>query len=345
MALTGTKTLKLNRAIGGWFTVALVFIISVLLSRSNLANSQPELLIGITYDLTILAPILYLLIIWRSNIPKITAVPVFVLGFIIASFTIPDQQRNHLDLIEFVVLPLVEIGVITLIIIKIRKTIREIKLNQQTDADLYSVLKKSASNVLENEKLGKVFATEIAMIYYGLFRWKKTQPTNNQFTCYKENGIIAIFITLVFLVVVETFVVHLLLIRWNELVAWIIFALSIYAGIQILGHTKALINRFTEITNSHLILRYGLFGDAEIPLTNIKAIRLTQEESNDKTIKALKLLGSMESHNMLIEFDKTIQFESVYGIRRKHTAVLLQIDNLKEFTAKLPESVKNSLPA
>ena len=162
--------------------------------------------------------------------------------------------------------------VISLVIINVHKTLKEIKRNRTQDSDMYAVLKKSAANVLDNEALGKVLATEIAMFYYGLFRWKQQKQKENQFTGYKENGIVAIFITLVFLVVVETFIVHLFLVKWHPLTAWIIFGLSIYAGVQLLGHTKALLNRFTTIEGNRLILRYGLFGDAELDLGQIKKV-------------------------------------------------------------------------
>lgn len=323
-------------------SVLLLFGFSTLLSQSSFVSKQPEIFIGITYDLTLLTPIIYLLIIWKSRIPNFTVLPVFLIGFLIASNTIPDHQRSHLDFIELVVVPLVEFTIIAFIVINVRKTIREIRLNRKSDSDLYSVLKISAGKVLDNEAVGKIFATEIAMIYFGLFRWKKNKTTQNQFTAYKENGIIAIFITLVFLVIVETFVVHLLLIKWNEPVAWVIFGLSIYAGVQLLGHTKALRNRFSELTDDRLILRYGLFGDAQIAYENIASVVLFKDELKGKSVKQLKMLGGLENHNLKIELHQKTRVESVYGTCKMADQILLHLDGSQEFIRIINEKINNN---
>jgi hypothetical protein len=173
------------------------------------------------------------------------------------------------------------------------------------------------------------------MLYYGLFKWRKNTPIDNQFTGYRENGIVAIFITLVFFLIAETFGLHLLLRNWNKAVAVIIFALSIYTGIQILGHTKALLSRFIEISTDALVLRYGLFGDAVIPFGVIKEVKPFADELKDKNVKALKMLGGLENHNTIIVLNKDTTVESIYGIKKRCSQILLHIDNREEFIAQL----------
>jgi len=319
--------------------ILLIFTVSVGLSFSDLVIDQPEIYYGITYDLTILAPLLYFFIVRKSSIPNITVVPVFITGYIIASFCIPSHANDHLKLIEMIILPAVELTVITFIVIKVRKSIKLIRINRKNDPDLYSVIKKSTSLVLKSELAGKIVATEIAMIYFGLFRWTKTRAADNQFTSYKETGVIAIYYTLIFLVIAETIGLHILLIKWHEITAWVIFGLSIYAGLQLLGHARALTSRFIEITNDSLILRYGLYADVKIPLSSIMIVEQYSTEVIEKDIKQIKLLGALESHNVRIELNNKVQVESVYGTGKSFSKFVLYVDQVEHFLQRLKQSL------
>ena len=319
--------------------VPIVFIISIILLNSPIAQTNPLIITGIIYDLTLTAPLLYLLTAWKSKVPKITAVPIFVLGFILATLLIPETHNVHLGYLEMYVLPLVELFVIVLVVTKVRKTVKEVKHNKQFDSDFYTVIKKSASSVLENERVGKVVATEIAMMYYALFTWKKSSPAKNQFTYHKENGVIAVFIAFIFVLITETAVFHILLLKWNAVFAWVLFGISLYTGLQILGHTKAVLRRFSELTEDKLILRYGLFGDAVINYEQIEKVEHFKEELKGKGIHKLALLGPLESHNIKIVLKESISVESVYGINKTCTQILLQIDNIEPFIHSINEKI------
>lgn len=314
-----------------------VITASIALSVSSIVDDYPELYIGIIYDLTFTSPLIYLALIWKTRIPKITTVPVFVIGYLIASYIIPDAQSANLKYIEFIVLPLLELTIITLVIIKVRKTIVLTRKNLEANVEFYSSLKSSSIEILKNEKLGKVVATEIAMIYYGLITWRKSKPGNDHFTGYKESGVVAIFITLIFLVITETFIVHILLLKWNSMVAWIVFALSIYAGVQLLGHTKSLMRRFTEINGHNLILRYGLFGDATIDVKNIEDISLVKGEPEGKHIKKLAMLGGLERQNVQIQLTNPVSVESIYGMRKSYSSIMVYIDNPEDLIDRVRE--------
>ena len=103
---------------------AAVIVASVCLALSPLLQQNPALITGITYDLALTSPLLYLLLIWNKNIPKITVVPFFILGLVLATFLLPEN--THLNLLTTWVLPLIELTVISTIgykIFQLRKDI------------------------------------------------------------------------------------------------------------------------------------------------------------------------------------------------------------------------------
>jgi len=192
-------------------TLLFIILASVFLALSPLMEQYPDLAIGITYDLTLTAPLLYFLFIRKKKIPKITIVPLFILGVILATMLLPEDRHYHLDLVKTYALPGIELAVLSMIFYKVGKTIKAFKKNSRKIDDFYLVFKESAIEVLGNSKFCKFITTEIAMIYYGLFSWKRKTLSENQFTNYKDNGTMPLLWAFIFIVLVETTVFHILL--------------------------------------------------------------------------------------------------------------------------------------
>ena len=76
--------------------------------------------------------------------------------------------------------------VIVAVAFKVRRMLAEIRIQKHHDSDVYSVIKNASTKVLANERVGKILATEIAMIYFGLFLWKKDRRS----TLRRNNDII-----------------------------------------------------------------------------------------------------------------------------------------------------------
>ncbi|WP_340074602.1 hypothetical protein [Leptobacterium sp. I13] len=315
----------------------LVIITAIGLAISPLIKTHPDIAIGITYDLTITAPLLYFLIIRKKPIPKITVVPVFVLGLILATFLLPESQQQHVAIIKTYLLPIIELLVILIILHKVYKGIKAYKHNAQGDTDFLTTLKNSTNEVLKNPKIAEIATAEIAMIYYGLFLWKKKKPKENEFTIYKESGITAIFLAIVSIIGIETYVFHILIMKWNNIAAWILTGTSIYAALQLLGHLKAIHHRYSSITSDQIYLKYGLFGNARINIDDIDRIELLSNDIREKDLKVEKLaiLKDMEPHNIAIYFSKRQKITKIYGIKKECDILLFQIDDKNKFIERI----------
>ncbi|HEV7347969.1 hypothetical protein [Telluribacter sp.] len=319
----------------------LIILFSMGLMLSPLLSKDPALAMGVTYDLTLTVPLVYLFLIRNKSIPKITAIPVFVLGIVLASLLLPEHQRYHLGLVTTYLLPVVELVLLSVIFFYVHKAVRTFRQSAGESRDFYFILKESAVRAVGYPRLGKVFASEIAMLYYALLAWKKTPKPRNSFTGYKENGITALLGTIIFIGTIELFIAHILLIRWNETLAWVLFFGSLYGIFQILGHIRAIRRRYSEIKENRLLLKYGLFGDMDIELRHIQRVELTTNPVNeaDKKVEQLALLKAIESYNVALYFTEKQTIEKAYGVSRECDVVLLHVDNKEEFVEKLNQAL------
>lgn len=321
----------------------LIILFSAGLAMSSLVNRYPDLVIGITYDLTITAPLVYFFLIRKKKIPFATVVPVIVLGVILASLLLPKNQQHHLDLVKTILLPVVEICFLSVTFYHVYKFTKSFKATSQGKQDFYLILKESFVKAIAYPKVAKIFSTEIAMIYYAFISWKKRPISGNQFTGFKETGITALLLVIIFILIIETFVLHILLIKWSTAVAWIVFVLSIYTCVQILGHLKALRQRYSELTEEKLHLKYGLFGDIIIDLKNINRVEIYSNSFEDKNrkVEKLALLKDLESHNVVIYLSERQKVDKAYGITGECDTLLLHIDKKEVFVEMIQLALNN----
>ena len=250
----------------------LVILASIYIAISPLLLKYPQLATGITYDLTLTAPLLFLLLSRKSKVSKLKAVPFFIGGTLIASYLLPENGQQHLDYIITYVVPIVELTVITIIVRKIYSGIKTYKSHSEHSTDFYTVSKKSAQELFGKSRYASFFASEITMMYYAFFSWKRIKLPPNEFTNYKENASIALAGALLMVVCIETYAFHILLMRWSSWAAWILTGTSVYTAFMIVGHIKALMHRPSVLTPNELILKNGLIADININLKEIAKI-------------------------------------------------------------------------
>jgi len=306
--------------------------IMVLLVKSPVFNAhRSSLSIGITFDLLLTVPLVYFLLIRKTNIPKTTAVPFLIIGLLIGSFILPAENQNYLDLFKTWVLPIVELSILLFAIYHLRKGIKHYTIHKNQSFDFYTTLKQTCYKILPKSAVIPV-VTEIAVFYYGFIYWKKRKLASNEFTYHKESGTLTLLIALINIIAIETVVFHILLMKWSNLAAWILTSISIYSGIQILGFLKSMLKRPISIENNMLYLRYGIMTESTIDLDSIDSIELSSKDiEGDDMTRRLSFLGEMETHNVIIHLKEENTLVGLYGIRRKYKTLALHIDNKVAF--------------
>ena len=335
------KTLSINRSIAGPVLVLGIMLTAFVIVSSDAFQTNPkELAMAITVDLTLLSPILYLLLIRKTNLPNITVVPVFVLGMIATGLMLPSQHHATLHFVETYFLPFVELGAISVIIWKFVKLRRSFVKNSEHNIDFFEVMKEAAKEVIPG-KASVFLATELSTFYYGLINWKKRTLAPMEFSYHRKSSSTALFYVVMFLAIVETFVLHLLLQRWSEVAAWIFSAVSIYTVFQVLGIVRSMSQRPTRLNSDSIDVRYGILNEVSIPFDQIEAIEYsTAAKEWDKNIRALSPFGDFEGHNVVIKVKEPLKINGIYGIKKSFSELAFHLDEPELFLEAYEKQVK-----
>lgn len=318
-----------------------IITISLALAWSGLLLKHPELAIGITYDLTILSPLLYLAVIWKKDIPKITALPLFGIGILISTLVLSQEHQTHLTYVITYLLPLVEVGLFIAIALLVRRIRKFYRANQATLTDHHELIGQAVKRVLGNHRVAVVFATEMSLFSYALFLWKRPIPAENQFTQTKRSTTLGLYGAVLMILVIESVPLHLLLEFWSPLVAWIVTILSIYSFFQLLGQMKALSRRFHELEVTGLRLRNGLFSELFIPYERIDFVEISERDLDnyDFEIKKIGMLSKLENHNIVLRLKEDVMVEKFYGLQSEARSIAFWVDDYKKFEEQLGEKM------
>ncbi|MCH2233153.1 MAG: hypothetical protein MK078_02785 [Crocinitomicaceae bacterium] len=337
------KTKKLYHCQIALFLLPLsVLVVAILLAKSqflhgNTDSNSADIALGVTLDLTLTLPLLYFLAIRKTRVPKITLIPVFVFGLVLAKFLLPNDHHSIADFIQAFVLPMVEFVVVSFIGYKVYTIRKAFKAAQERKIDFYEAFLGAAVEVTKNKKLSHFLTTEIAAIGYAFFIWKKPARAENEFTIYKDSANLAIFGAVILAIVAEGFAIHFWIERYSPVAAWILSIASAYFLIQILGHIKAIKRRYVSIEEDKIIYRYGIFGRVEIPKDLIEKIEVSNFDfkiPEGRKIQRVNLLNEVEGANIAFYLKEEIEVEKIYGIKKVGDVLVLHVDDAKRFQSE-----------
>lgn len=294
---------------------------------------QDLISLAVTADLTIIIPTLYYFLVPRKlNISSITVLIVFFFCTIVAAILIPARNHKYLDEIKYLLI-LTELATTLYTIIKLRKIIKEYKIESQKRSDFVYNLTIVMKKVMGNFKIWTIVIGEINTFRYGLFFWlgkKEIKEGQKFFTTHKNSGYTAIWAIIFFVMLIETTGMHLLIRNWSPELAVIFTILSIYTIIFFISDLTSIIKRPVVFCDKKLFFRIGTRWNAIIDPEIIRSVETVRnfDEYEDKGILSCALAGDP---NMKITLTKPITFKSFYGIKKTSDKFVFNIDNEKEF--------------
>ncbi len=302
----------------------------VLMAITPAIVAKPHISEALSLDLLVSIPFVWFLVIRKRSIPNITVVPVLILCTVVGYQVLPESQHSYLNAFESFVLPFIELGVLAFVITKVVQLRKLHKAQQATHHDFFTSLNTAVGEVLP-PKIAPFFALEVSMFYYAFGRLSaKNRPEG--FTYHKESGVKALYIVLVFIIMVETVALHVLLHNWNPIVAWVLTGLSLYTAVQFTAFTRSLGARPILIQANVLFLRYGIMANVDIDLDSIeKAYSHTSDLPEDKSVHKLGLLGALEQHNVILELKEEVVIKGLYGKKIQTSKIALWLDEPSTF--------------
>jgi hypothetical protein len=313
----------------------------VILANTNIFQTNPnQLSIAITLDLILTVPLVYFLLIRKKSISKFTITPFFIGGIIVASLILPKDQQGLLSQIKTYLIPVVELIILFAVGNSFRKTYKQYKLEKNESIDFYTAIKIACANALPGPA-ARAFATEISMVYYSIINWKTYKLKENEFSYHRKNGTAPLLNILIFVIAIEMFGFHILISNWSIVGAWILTGLSFYSGLQILAISKSLSKRPIRIQDGLLKVRYGIFSEAIIPISEIEDIEMKKFKKLefDKTNRSFSLLKDIEKYNVKVTMKNESEIEYLYGIKKSFKTLAFGVDDLDGFKKVMNEEL------
>lgn len=333
------KQLTITRYLHIGFPLLIASSLWLLVQSSWFHSFPAELSAAITLDFLLTIPIVYFLLIRKTSVNKLSVLSVAVLGLLAAGIILPENQQGLLQNIRPIVIPLIELTVFTIIGIKVRQIILAARSHPDPTLDFFDLTQQAVKSVMPG-RISGMMITEIGSIYYGLFHWKKRELEEHEFSYHSKSGILYTLFAIVFIVMVELFIAHILLVRWNPTVAWVLTALSAYSGLQLFALGKSIKRRpiKLDVATGMLRLRYGFFREADIPLDEIRSIEMTTRlDEDDETMGRFSALGFIDSHNLMLHLRRPATLSGIYGMTKSYKSVAIFVDQKAEFVQKIEE--------
>ncbi|MFK7782470.1 hypothetical protein [Psychroserpens sp.] len=330
-----TSFLKLN-LVPFIIPLTLILVLILLLNSTLYLSHQNTLSTFITIDFIITIPLVYFILIRKTKISNLTIAPFLILCVIIASYAIPTSNQDTLTAAKTWLIPIVELIVFTIIILKVKKAIKHYKNASNQHQDFYSILQATCKSMFP-ETPAKLVANEIALIYYGFFNFKKIELKPNEYSNYKGSGILSTLTAIIFLVGIEMISIHILASKWSSVLAWVLTGLSIYSALQLIGIIRSIPKRPMILKDDELILRFGMLSETIIPIEAVESITLANSSdfNKEKNTKTLSLLGELENSNIVIHLKTPQQLEFIYGKPKNYTKLLCFVDDNQSFIAEV----------
>ncbi len=302
-------------------------------------SKSPSFAFALVADLLLTVPLVYFLLIRKTKIPYTTVVPMMVLGLLIGTQVLPAESQTYLNSFKSYFLPVIELTVLSFIFIKVRKVRRAVRETQYAHSDFFTSVKEACTGIVP-PKMVYPIAMEVAIIYYGIWTWRKKPVSKNEFTYHKKSGLVALLCALIMVVAVETVVLHILLEDVSNVLAWIITALSIYTGLQLLGMVKSMPRRYMQIQEDGVFLPQGVMGEAFIPYDQIESLEFSWQDFEDTDdLRRLSPLGGMARHNVILHCHVPQTIHGLYGIKKTAKSLALFVDDKQAFKAAIDQRI------
>ncbi|MFX3636060.1 MAG: hypothetical protein ACE3L7_12060 [Candidatus Pristimantibacillus sp.] len=339
--------MKLSRS-AYWFVGLMLLILCVDSLAVRIAPEEQLLTFAVLFDFMIVVPFLYWLFIVRKSGRKLTALmPIPMLGALAAWLVLPSSMRGAIWQAAWPIELLIIAAEVSILVYEARLiilTIRRFKQIRSDEPDTAEAIKKSVADVAGQSKLASFIVHDISMIYYLFFSWKRKrvreQSVESEFTYHRETNQVLMAAIVTKILVIEMAVVHLLLMQWSPIAAWIITALELWTLILIWADCRAAVLRPIKLNNGQLRIRYGLRIQADIPLSHIAEITSSTSYEISKTELSHSAGPVFGTSNVKILLKHEARVEGIFYWPRNVRTIYLAVDQPAELVNKTRQAME-----
>ena len=330
-----------------WFFGLLTLVISsnFLLYRLDLMQPLPsEVALGTFVDFMIIIPLLTYFFIIRKRYSLKNLLFVVFAGYGAALLIVPQGYLSSYSFVRYLLIAgegaffLVELYIVFKLLTKLPAIITYYKKKDSEIPAFPYRMERALTHHVKSNRFIEIVSSEISMIYYSLFSWRKKPIIDGQvFTFHKKTSAVALYIMLIHALVLESIGFHFFLHSWNPIVAMIALVLNGYTLLFFLAEIQAIRLVPFIITNHHLYLQVGMMKRLKVPFEEIKSVhyyqgpeKLTREETRHLFDAVLPDI-TKEKPSIEIEFFTSQEAKMMYGSKKKVKKVHLRPDEPHKF--------------
>ncbi|MGB7999136.1 MAG: hypothetical protein WCF60_03455 [Anaerobacillus sp.] len=362
-------TLSLSLQEIAWRRIVILLLIIIvpnyLVMQTQIVGPvDDKIALGTALDLIVILPLLLYFFGFRKRVSWILLCGLVLFGVLLANWMIPSHADAHLTYFNALVVVL-EAGVIAfelVLFIAIFKRFPLLIKNYQIEKTTHHHFLLSFSRaiqqtfVFKNKRLTKFgfllrfLATDLAVIYYNLFSWRKKKQANvehvNSFTFHKDGGYLGVFYMLVHAMVIEIIAVHVMVAQYSHVAAWIVTFFDLYALLFIISDYQSIRLSPVILSNKGIhfqkgIRQYGFieWNAVEGIMENIKSPEEVQKHRASIELALHGLERDQVPH--VIDLNREVEINQVFGFKKKIERVYIKMDDPHVFRDKVDHYLRN----
>ncbi|NGP46586.1 hypothetical protein G4V62_17150 [Bacillaceae bacterium SIJ1] len=250
---------------------------------------------------------------------------------------IPSSQEGGLNQILIWLIPVLEVGIVIVVMYSVIKSIIRYKRNNKSkENDFLEITRKSLEPKLGNGFVLGAILTELSVFYYSIVGWfrKPTVIENGKvYSYHKTSQIKTIVIVFSILIVLEGILFHFLIQLWSEVAAWIFTILNVYALLYMMGLYNAVRFLPHHVDGDKLIIRFGYQSSVECDIRNIESIQTARKQGDiweNKPKDTYYALLNMDPPQYEINLKEPALMVSSYGRKKYVRTIVFRADEPKK---------------
>ncbi|MEI2666021.1 beta-carotene 15,15'-monooxygenase [Rossellomorea sp. LJF3] len=334
-----------------WSLWALALLTLVLLS--NVLLYQPivqqflaiELesgaVLGSLVDLVIISPALAYA---AFKVSKKQAAGFVVFGLVLARVIIPEEYFAPYTILLYsgisfeALFFLAELGLIFLLLMRIPVIRTEMRSSET--GPIFSFL-PAVERKVSSLPLIRIVASEILMVYYAFFSWRKKAPAHaGAVTMHHKTSAIAMNIMLIHAVAIETIGLHWWLHSKIPILSFILLILNVYSILLVLAEIQITRLHPVEVKNGELRVVQGLRQRLILPLTNIEEMEWGEKKPSKGTMVFIQKDFEEIHPQVILILKEPVEATLFMGRKEEVSKVALRVDE-PEKLRRLIEQHKN----
>lgn len=309
-------------------------------------NTNPVVL-GSLIDLTIVAPILFL--VWQRKKSWKLLLTLLAGGLIIARFMIPMQYLSPfkaLTLMGFVVeaaFIFLELVLLLTLFKYLPEIIRNVK---KSSLPLVFSFSNAVDKKVRKQPIIHVICSEILIFYYAFFLWKK-KPVyqENTFTIHQKSSLIAFQVMMIHAIVFETIGIHWWLHDQTMILSLLLLVLNIYSVVFFLGDLQAIRFNPLQVENDRIYISQGLMKRIEIKWTEIDVViedrAILEKKRAKNTIEFIARDFEKTYPAVIIKLKQPKEATLLMGMKKNYEQVAIRVDDAERFKQLLKKKLQN----